>query len=56
MLDKIIATATSHPFYLAIGIATLLYLAWAIFKRVLKIMLIAGLLVLGYMGWMYFHP
>jgi hypothetical protein len=56
MFDKIIETAASHPLYMALGVATLLYLAWAIFKRVLKIMLLAGLLVLGYLSWMYFHP
>lgn len=52
---EIIETASSHPVYIAIGVASLLYLAWAIFKRVLKIMLIAGLLILGYLGWMYFQ-
>jgi hypothetical protein len=56
MLDKIIETASSHPLYMALGAATLLYFVWAIFKRVLKILLFAGLLFLIYLGWMYFHP
>lgn len=55
-LQKIIETASSHPLYLALGIAVALYLGWALLKRALKILLLAATLVAGYMAWMYFHP
>jgi hypothetical protein len=54
-MNKIIDTILSHPVYAALGIATALYLLWAVFKRVLKIILIAALLFGGYVAWMYFH-
>jgi hypothetical protein len=34
MIDKIIQTALSHPLYMVIGVAIVIYLFWAILKRV----------------------
>ena len=55
-MQKIIDTILANPLYAALGAAVALYLLWAIFKRVIKIILIAAVLLGGYMAWMYFHP
>lgn len=56
MLDKILETASSHPLYAFLGVAALLYLGWALLKRVIRIILIAAVLFVAYMAWMYLHP
>lgn len=56
MIDKILETASSHPLYAFIGVAALLYLGWALLKRVIRIIIIAAVLFVVYMVWMYLHP
>ena len=56
MLDKILETASSHPLYAFLGVATLLYLGWALLKRMVRIIIIALVLFVAYMAWMYLQP